>query len=578
MNDWKKAYAKWRNCPDLDHELRKQLDLLEDDEQALEDHFYKTIEFGTGGMRGELGPGINRMNVYTVRKATEGLAFFVSEHGDQAKVAGVAIAYDSRHKSPEFAREAASVLGKHGIRVYLFDRLFPTPLLSYAVRRLGAFAGIVITASHNPPEYNGYKVYGADGGQITPPSAKRLLQAINQAGDELQIQTADAQELQTNGTLQLIGDDLLLAYLEKAHELRIHHDMTETTRDNVRIVFTPLHGTTGEAITKGLESFGYSHVTLVSEQALPDPDFPTVDSPNPEEPAAFAHSIPYATEQDADLIMGTDPDGDRLGVVVKDHSGEYVALTGNQVGALLLDDLLFQKQSRGTLPANGIVMKTIVTSELGRAIATHYGIATEDTLTGFKYIGEKMTEYEKTGEYVFQFGYEESYGFLIGDFVRDKDAVQAALLLADLCAYHKACGRSLLDALTNIWSRFGFYQEGLYSVTLKGKDGMEKMSAIMSDLRSHPIKQLPSGTIMAIEDYWQQTRVDSISGALTPLMLPSSDAIKYVLDDGSWFCIRPSGTEPKIKLYLGVKGDSLAASEQRLSLLRESVVRQLGLT
>ncbi|QRG69342.1 phospho-sugar mutase [Brevibacillus choshinensis] len=578
MNDWKTAFARWLGCPDLDEELRQQLDSLLLDEKALEDHFYKTIEFGTGGMRGELGPGTNRMNLYTVRKATEGLALYVSEHGDSAKQRGVAIAYDSRHKSPEFARETAAVLGRHGIRVYLFDRLMPTPLLSYAVRRLGAFSGIVITASHNPPAYNGYKVYGSDGGQITPQSAEKLLACIQSAGDELLIPSADFQSLQMQGTIQLIGDDVLRTYLDEVQKLRIHQDLSKDAKDNVRIVFTPLHGTTGESISRGLETFGYSQVTLVPEQALPDPDFSTVSSPNPEETAAFALAIHYATQHDADVIIGTDPDGDRLGVVAKNSQNEYVALTGNQVGALLLDDLLSQKQQKGTLPPNGIVMKTIVTSELGREIASHYGIATEDTLTGFKYIGEKMTDYEQTGEYVFQFGYEESFGFLIGDFVRDKDAVQTALLLADLCAYHKQCGRSLLDALESIWTRYGYYQESLYSVTLRGKDGMEKMASILCELRSHPIRQLPSGTILAIEDYLQQTRSDVGSQALTPLKLPSSDAIKYILDDASWFCVRPSGTEPKIKIYFGVKGDSPRDSERKLSLLTESVLRHLDLS
>jgi len=578
MNDWKSTWAKWRGFPGLDPELRRQLDQLQHDEAALEEHFYRRIPFGTGGMRGELGPGTNRMNIYTVRAAAEGLALYAAEHGDGAKRAGVAIAYDSRRQSPEFASEAAAVLGKHGIRVYLYDRLFPTPLLSYAVRKLRAFAGIVITASHNPPEYNGFKVYGADGGQMTLQAAERLMACIDRAGDELAIQTADLQEMLATGTLQLIGDDMLQSYLAEAGELRIHGDLPAEAKDDIRIVFTPLHGSAGEAITKGLQLFGYSRVTLVQQQARPDPDFSTVRSPNPEDPAAFALSIPCAIEQNADLIIGTDPDGDRLGVAAKDGRGGYVALTGNQLGALLLEDLLSQKQAQGTLPANGLVLKTIVTSELGRAIATRYGIATEDTLTGFKYIGEKMTEYEQTGEYAFQFGYEESCGYLIGGFVRDKDAVQTALLLADLCASHKARGASLCEALASLFARYGCYREDLYAVTLKGKDGMEKMSALMSGLRSRPLSQLPCGKVAAIEDYLRQTRSDTASGHLTPLTLPASDVIKYFLEDGSWFCLRPSGTEPKIKLYLGVIGATGEDGEQKLSQLRESVVRRLGLS
>lgn len=575
--NWRMAYQRWRDFPSLDPDLLQQLEAIQDDEQLLEDHFFKLIEFGTGGIRGEVGPGINRMNRYTVRKASEGLARYVNEQGESAKQAGVAIAYDSRHKSAEFALEAAKVLGKHGIRIYLFDRPFPTPLLSFAVRHVGAVAGIVITASHNPPEYNGFKVYDANGGQITAETAARLMKIMEAVGDELAIEVADEQELQASGYMQFIGDDLLQAYLEQVNAIRLHH-LPKAVRKELRIVFTPLHGTTRDSIVKGLQLFGYRHVTIVEEQAEPDPDFSTVASPNPEDPQAFALAIRYAKETDADVVIGTDPDGDRLGVVTKNASGEYVVLSGNQVGALLLYDVLSQKQAKGLLPANGLVLKTIVTSELGRAIAADFGLKTEDTLTGFKYIGEKIGMYENSGEFVFQFGYEESCGYLVGDFVRDKDAVQSALLLADLCAYLKSRQKSLYGALTDLYCRYGYYGEELIALTCKGKGGLEKMAAILSSLRSQPVLTFAANRVTAVEDYLSQTRRDVKSGTAFPLTLPKSDTIKYFLADGSWFCIRPSGTEPKIKLYFGVKGTSPQDVTKKLSLLKDSVVKHIGLS
>ncbi|MDA5108934.1 phospho-sugar mutase [Brevibacillus thermoruber] len=572
---WQDHYQRWTTFAHLDPELRAQLDSLRDDPHTLEDCFARQIEFGTGGMRGELGPGINRINLYTVRKASAGLARYVIGHGQAAMDAGVAIAYDSRHKSRTFAVEAANVLGWHGIRVHVFDRLCPTPLLSFAVRHLGAFAGIVITASHNPPEYNGYKVYGADGGQITPATAEALLKHMEEAGDELRIATADEPSLRESGLLRPIGGELLQAYLERLKSCRIPPAVQPAAGDPVRIVFTPLHGTTYEAITKGLDAFDYRHVTVVREQADPDPSFSTVSSPNPEEHQAFHLAIQYARKTGADLILGTDPDGDRLGVAVKNHQGDYVVLTGNQTGALLLHYLLSQKRKNGALPANGVVLKTIVTSEMGRAIASDFGLVTVDTLTGFKYIGEKIGEFEKTGAYAFQFGYEESCGFLLADFVRDKDAVQAALFMADACAFHKSEGRSLYDALLQLFATYGYYMEDLHAMTCKGKDGMANMASILSHLRSRPLTEISGKKVTAVEDYLAGERRDVAAGTTALLTFPKTDTLKYVLDDESWFCVRPSGTEPKIKLYFGVKGASLEDAEKKLAALKQAVAHLL---
>lgn len=574
--DWRTANQRWLDFSALDHEMRSALNAIQSDESLVMDHFYRCIDFGTGGIRGELGPGTNRMNLYTIRKATEGLARYLSTQGERARQAGVVIAYDSRHKSPQFAREAAKVLGRHGIRVYLFDRLFPTPLLSFAVRHLAAAAGIVITASHNPASYNGYKVYGSDGAQISPAVSDELMKWIEQAGDELKIEVADEKMLLETGAMTLIGDSILEAYLEQVKGIRLHTELTASTREDVRIVFTPLHGTTGEAILKGLAWFGYPHVTVVQEQVEPDPDFSTVASPNPEEPQAFILAIRDAKATAADMIIGTDPDGDRLGVWVKNDAGDYIPLTGNQIGALLLYDVLSQKKSKGTLPPNGIMLKTIVTSELGRAIARDFGVVTEDTLTGFKYIGEKIGVYERSGEFIFQFGYEESYGMLAGDFVRDKDAVQSALLLADLCACRKSKKETLYHALQQLFARYGFYCEDLHTFTYKGIHGVNTMKAMMSALRSRPLPSLLGLRVIYMEDYLEGIRYDLEKGSRDPLTLPRSDVLKYVLADETWFCVRPSGTEPKIKLYIGTKGNSLEESIDQLARLKQELIKLIG--
>ncbi|AST06088.1 phosphoglucomutase [Anoxybacillus flavithermus] len=567
---WKEKNEKWLSYPHLDEQLKQQLLSMQADEKLLEDSFYKNLEFGTGGMRGEIGPGTNRMNIYTIRKASEGLARYIVEKGEEAKARGVVIAYDSRHKSPEFALEVAKTVGKHGIRAYLFKELRPTPELSFAVRHLGAFAGVVITASHNPPEYNGFKVYGEDGGQIPPTVADVLIEYVNAVEDELAVDVASEQELLETGLLTYIGEEIDAAYIAQLKTIQLNPELVASVAKDLNIVFSPLHGTANMLVRKGLEAFGFQNVTVVKEQEHPDPNFSTVASPNPEEHAAFALAIEYGAKINADLLMATDPDADRLGVAVKNDKGEYVVLTGNQMGALMLEYLLSQKQAKGILPKNGVVLKTIVTSEIGRAIAAHYGLETIDTLTGFKFIGEKIGEFERTKEYTFQFGYEESYGYLIGDFVRDKDAVQSAIFAAEVAAYYKAQGKTLYEGLMDIFEKYGYYKESLRSLTLKGKEGAERIAHIMSSFRSQPLREVAGVAVVAVEDYAVGKRWEN--GVEQPLRLPRSNVLKYELANGSWFCVRPSGTEPKAKFYFGVKGKSQQESDALLAELEQAVM------
>ncbi|AXS60051.1 phospho-sugar mutase [Bacillus velezensis] len=568
---WSKSYERWNQAEQLDSELKKLLADAEGNEQLLEDFFYKNLEFGTGGMRGEIGPGTNRMNIYTVRKASAGLAAYIEKQGEDAKKRGVAIAYDSRHKSPEFAMEAAKTLASQGIQTYVFDELRPTPELSFAVRKLNAYAGIVVTASHNPPEYNGYKVYGDDGAQLPPKEADIVIAEVNAIENELTIQVEDEQSLKEKGLIKIIGEEIDKPYTEELTSISVHPELSDEV--DVSVVFTPLHGTANKPVRRGLEALGYKNVTVVKEQELPDPDFSTVKSPNPEEHAAFEYAIKLGEEQNADILVATDPDADRLGIAVKNSEGKYTVLTGNQTGALLLHYLLSEKKKQGTLPENGVVMKTIVTSELGRSVASSFGLDTIDTLTGFKFIGEKIKEYEKTGQYTFQFGYEESYGYLIGDFARDKDAIQAALLAVEVCAFYKKQGMSLYDALLSIFKEYGYYREGLKSLTLKGKQGAEQISAILTSFRNDPPKQMAGKQITQAEDYSTGKRTVFADHREEDIDLPKSNVLKYFLEDGSWFCLRPSGTEPKVKFYFAVKGSSLQDSEQRLAALSEAVMK-----
>ncbi|KAB7707364.1 phospho-sugar mutase [Bacillus aerolatus] len=565
---WKEKADQWLSHEALDEGLKDRLLAIQEDDKLLEDSFYKELEFGTGGMRGELGPGTNRMNIYTVRKAAEGLARYIVEQGEEAMMRGVVIAYDCRHMSPEFALEVAKAVGKHGVQAYVFEELRPTPVLSFAVCYLHAYAGVVITASHNPPKYNGFKVYGEDGGQIPPAAADVIISYVQEAGSELAIEAGDEQELLEKGLLTYIGEPVDRAYIDALKSIQLNRQASK----DLSIVFTPLHGTANKPVCAGLEAFGFKNVTIVKEQELPDSNFSTVQSPNPEEHVAFELAIRYGKEIDADILMGTDPDADRLGVAVKNHEGEYVVLTGNQVGALMLHYLLEQKQQNGTLPDNGVVLKTIVTSEIGRAIAADFGVTTMDTLTGFKFIGEKIKQFEQTSEHTFLFGYEESYGYLIGDFVRDKDAVQSAVFAAEVAAYYKAQGKSLYDGLIEIFEKYGFYQESLSSLTLKGKDGAEQIASILEKFRHEPPESMNGIPLIAMEDYAASECTDVRTGFKASIDLPKSNVLKFKLADGSWVCVRPSGTEPKVKFYFAVKGESMADSKEKLSSLEKEVM------
>lgn len=570
---WKEQYERWTNFENLETELKEILQNKKDDEKWLEDSFYKNLEFGTGGMRGEIGPGTNRMNVYTIRKAAEGLARYIEENGEEAKVRGVVIAYDCRHKSPEFAMEAAKTLGNRGIQTYVFDELRPTPELSFAVRYLHAFSGIVITASHNPPEYNGFKVYGSDGCQLPPVAADMVIEKVNEVENELTIEIADEEVLKEQGLLHIIGENIDKAYIERLKTISLNPSLFE--ENNVKVVFTPLHGTANKPVRAGLDALGFKNVTIVKEQELPDPNFSTVKSPNPEEHAAFELAIRDGLRVEADLLIGTDPDADRLGIAVKNSAGEYEILTGNQTGGILLHYLLTEKKAKGVLPENGVVLKTIVTSEFGRTIAEDYGLDTIDTLTGFKFIGEKIKEYEESGQYTFQFGYEESYGYLIGDFARDKDAVQAAILAVEVAAYYKKQGKTLYDALLDLYEKYGYYREGLKSLTLKGKAGAEQIQGILTEFRQNPPISMGNLKVVQIEDYLISEKKVVAENRTEGIHLPKSNVLKYFLEDGSWFCLRPSGTEPKVKFYFGVKGASLDDSAEKLNAISTDLMSKI---
>lgn len=573
--NWKQEFSRWLSYAQLDAELKEQLENMKQDEKKIEDSFYKNLEFGTGGMRGELGAGTNRLNVYTVRKATKGLASFIEKLGEEAKKRGVVVAYDSRHKSPEFAMEVAATLGAHGITTYVFESLRPTPVLSFAVRHLHTVSGIVLTASHNPPEYNGYKVYGEDGGQLPPKEADELISYVNAVEDELTVEVANVEQLKADGLLHIIGQEVDDAYAAELNNVIINKEMVEKAGKDLKIVFTPLHGTSNISVRRGLKEVGFTDVTVVKEQELPDPNFSTVKSPNPEEHAAFEYAIRDGEKVGADVLIATDPDADRLGVAVRNHDGEFQVLTGNQTGALMLDYLLSQKKENGTLPENGVVLKTIVTSEIGRTIAKTYGLDTVDTLTGFKFIGEKIRQYEESGQYEFQFGYEESYGYLIRPFCRDKDAVQSVLFACEVAAYYKSQGKTLYDGLLEVFEKYGFFREDLVSLTLKGKDGAEKIQEMMATFRENPPKEVAGLTVVAVEDYKTSIVTSLQDGHKEEIHLPKSNVLKYQLEDGSWFCLRPSGTEPKIKFYFGVKDSSLQNSEQKLLTIKEDIMNRL---
>lgn len=571
--EWKTTYEKWASAPNLDEELRSSLEAIKEDESKLEEAFYKNLEFGTGGMRGEIGVGTNRMNIYTVRKATKGLADFISSFGEEAKKRGVVIAYDSRHKSPEFALEAAKTLATAGIKAYLFDELRPTPQLSFSVRELHAYGGIVVTASHNPPEYNGYKVYGPDGGQLPPKEADQLIVYVEAIENELMIHVDNVEVLKQQGLIEVIGEKLDQAYNKQL--LTVPESPQLAQEVDVKVVYTPLHGTGNKSVRRALQDLGYTNVYIVKKQELPDPNFSTVTSPNPEEHAAFEMAIEVGNKIDADLLVATDPDADRLGIAVKNEKGEYVVLTGNQTGALFLDYLLSQKKAKGTLPENGVVLKTIVTSEIGRAIADSNGLDTIDVLTGFKFIAEKIKEFEASGSNTFLFGYEESYGYLIKDFARDKDAIQAAVLAVEVCAYYKKQGMTLYEGLLQVFKKYGFFLEGLRSLTLKGIEGGRQIQEILQHFRTNPPTEIAGQQVVVQEDYQSSKKLVFATNTEEKINLPKSNVLKYFLDDGTWVCLRPSGTEPKIKFYFGVQGDSMEEAKGKLSTIIDTFMKRI---
>ncbi|WP_156290175.1 phospho-sugar mutase [Oceanobacillus salinisoli] len=572
MNTGEQVFKYWDSFPGLDTSLKRELDRLKKDQAALEDAFYKELSFGTGGMRGILGPGTNRMNIYTVRKAVNGLANYLFENRVNVKDRGVVIAYDSRYMSAEFALEAAKVLGHYGITAHVFKSLRPTPLLSFAVRYLGAVAGIMITASHNPPEYNGLKIYNEDGGQITPKEVDEVISFINQTEDALSVPYVGQREIEEKGLLNWVGNEIEHAYLERLQYITRMDSQTQNMEKDIKIVFTPLHGTANHLVRKGLEQLHFPNVHVVEEQAKPDPEFRTVESPNPEEHQAFTMAIDLGKQVDADILLGTDPDADRLGAAVKKTDGNYQVLTGNQLGSLLLDYIL--RHSNPTVYQNARMIKTVVTTELGRAIADSYDVETIDTLTGFKYIGEKIHSFDASGE-TFMFGFEESYGYLISGFVRDKDAIQAAVMTAEMAYYWKEQGRSLLDALNELYETYGYYMEGLNSCTLKGKEGTTQITKIMDAFRNDPLTEIAGFKVEKMENYVTGERQYIADGHIESIPLPTENMIKFYLEDNAWVSLRPSGTEPKIKYYYGVCGNSKEESEQKLESLKDVLDRMM---
>lgn len=554
-------YRAWLNDAGIDSATKAELLSLEGNEKEIEDRFYRDLEFGTGGLRGVIGAGTNRMNAYTVGRATQGLAQFLLNELPEPR--SVAIAYDSRNQSPEFALETALVLAGNGITAYVFESLRTTPELSFAVRYLKASAGIVITASHNPPEYNGYKVYGPDGGQLVPHMADLVIGEIRDLSFN-QIKRLDRAAAESQKLLHWIGKEVDDAYLQVVTAVSQRPEVVKAMSDKLHIVYTPLHGTGNLPVRAALAAVGFEHVHVVKEQELPDSQFSTVKSPNPEERDAFKLALELAAQVDADLIIGTDPDCDRMGAVVKDSNGEYFIMTGNQSGAIMVDYLLSSLKEKGQLPADGVVVKTIVTSEMGAVIAQSYGAEVMNTLTGFKYIGEKMTQFDQEGGHTFLFGYEESYGYLAGNYARDKDAVVASMLIAEACAYYKSKGLSLYDVLLKLYAEHGYFLEKLESRTMKGKDGVEQIQGIMSDWRTNPPAEINGRKVVQVLDY--SLGLDG---------LPKENVLKYALDDQSWFCLRPSGTEPKIKVYFAVCGESVENSKSLLEGLVQSVMKRV---
>lgn len=552
----------WLNDDYFDQKTKDELLAIRNNEAEVEDRFYKELEFGTGGLRGVIGAGTNRMNVYTVRKATQGLANYIIKRGTQSK--GVAIAFDSRRMSPEFSDEAARCLAANGIKAYIFESLRPTPELSFALRTLGCTAGIVVTASHNPPEYNGYKVYWEDGAQFTPPHDKGVLEEVLAIEDLSTVKTTSEEEALRSGKFQVIGKEIDDKYIENVKAQVVNQDAIDRMQKDITIIYTPLHGTGNIPARRVMKELGFENVYVVPEQELPDGNFPTVSYPNPEAEEAFALGLKLAKEKNADLVLATDPDADRLGVYVKDaKTGEYHPLTGNMSGSLLCDYVLGQKQAKGQIPADGQVIKSIVTTNLVNAVAEHYGCELVEVLTGFKYIGQQILKEEQTGKGTYMFGMEESYGCLIGTYARDKDAISATAALCEAAAYYKEKGMTLWDAMVAMYEKYGYYKDTVKSIGLKGIEGLAKIQEIMENFRQEPPKTLGDYTVTAARDYKAGTIMDMASGAVRPTGLPSANVLYYEMNDGAWLCVRPSGTEPKIKFYYGVKGTSMEDADAR---------------
>ncbi len=565
-----KTYQFWLEDSYFDEKTKEELRGIAGDAQEIEERFYRDLEFGTGGLRGIMGAGTNRMNIYTVRKATQGLANFIIKENACKK--GVAIAYDSRNMSKEFANEAALCLAANGIRVYIFPSLRPTPMLSFALRELGCTAGIVVTASHNPPEYNGYKVYWEDGAQITAPKDKQIIREVNKITDYAMVKTMEKEAAISLGLYRVIGEEMDDRYMEELKKLTLHPEIIRKEAENLKIVYTPLHGTGNLPVRRVLKELGFTNVYVVKEQELPDGNFPTVSYPNPEDQNAFALALKLAGEVDADMVLATDPDADRLGVYAKDtKTGEYVSFTGNMSGMLILEYQLSQRKAMGTLPENGAVVTTIVSGKMARGITKAYDVQLIETLTGFKYIGEQIKFFQQDSSHEYVFGYEESYGCLLGTHARDKDAVVAVMALCEVAAYCKSQGMTLCDKMQELFDAYGYYKEALCTVTLKGQDGAKQIAAMMERIRSHVPEEIGGFAVTQFRDYREDVKCNLSTGKKTATGLPKSNVLYFDLENEAWCCIRPSGTEPKIKFYIGVRGEDAKEADQRLEALTEAV-------
>ncbi|WP_310603047.1 phospho-sugar mutase [Anaerosporobacter sp.] len=573
--DYKKLYEEWLSNPYFDETTKEELLAIKEDEKEIKERFYTDLEFGTAGLRGVIGAGTNRMNMYTVRKATQGLANYIIKAGFANM--GVAIAYDSRRMSPEFADEAALCLCANGIKAYVFESLRPTPELSFAVRKLSCIAGINITASHNPPEYNGYKVYWQDGAQITPPHDNGIMDEVKAVVDYSTVKTMEKEAAMEAGLYEVIGAEIDDAYIAELKTQVIHEDCIKQVADQIKIVYTPLHGTGNIPARRVLKEIGFDNVYVVPEQELPDGEFPTVSYPNPEAEEAFTLALKLAKEKDADLVLATDPDADRLGVYVKDtKSGEYIPMTGNMSGCLLADYEISQRKERdGSLPADGALIKTIVTSNMADAIAKHYDVKLIEVLTGFKFIGQQILGFENNNNGTYLFGFEESYGCLIGTHARDKDAIVATMALCEAAAYYKTKNMTLWDALVELYDRYGYYKDDVQSVTMKGIEGLEKIQQILNTLRTNPPTQVGDYKVLSARDYKLDTIKDLATGEVKPTGLPSSNVLYYDLSDNAWLCVRPSGTEPKVKFYYGIVGTSLEDANAKSAALGKEVLAMI---